>query len=134
MAAEFEFGRWGAGRCSIACPIPQRFGVAEFDGDGNVVGFEEKPAQPKSDSIPIGVYFLRPGVFDIIESLAPSGRGEFEITDVLNHYVVLAASSPHYDGEWHDAGTIESLLEAGQMTSHAVAGALPAITTQPDRG
>ena len=51
------------------------------------VGFEEKPKVPKSDLIPIGVYFLRPDAFDVIEHLAPSGRGEFEITDVLNHYI-----------------------------------------------
>ena len=68
-------------------PDPERFGVAELDADGNVVGFEEKPAQPKSDLIPIGVYFLRPDAFDVIDHLAPSGRGEFEITDVLNHYI-----------------------------------------------
>ena len=61
--------------------------MAEFDAEGRVVGFEEKPAEPKSDLIPIGVYFLRPDVFDVIEDLAPSGRGEFEITDVLNHYI-----------------------------------------------
>ena len=68
-------------------PDPERFGVAEFDAAGRVVGFEEKPAVPKSDLIPIGVYFLRPDAFDVIEGLLPSGRGEFEITDVLNHYV-----------------------------------------------
>ena len=54
---------------------------------GPIVGFEEKPERPKSDLIPIGVYFLRPDAFDVIEHLAPSGRGEFEITDVLNHYI-----------------------------------------------
>ena len=54
---------------------------------GSVVGFEEKPTEPKSDLIPIGVYFLRPDAFDVIDQLAPSGRGEFEITDVLNHYI-----------------------------------------------
>ncbi len=85
-----------------------------------VVGFEEKPEQPKSDSIPIGVYFLRPERFDVIEQLAPSGRGEFEITDVLNHYIADGGLfSPHYEGQWHDAGTIESLLEAGLMAGHA---------------
>ena len=61
--------------------------MAELDADGRVVGFEEKPAEPKSDLIPIGVYFLRPDAFDVIDGLAPSGRGEFEITDVLNHYI-----------------------------------------------
>jgi glucose-1-phosphate thymidylyltransferase len=97
---------------------PQRFGVAEFDAAGNVVRFEEKPQQPKSDSIPIGVYFLRPDAFDVIEHLLPSGRGEFEITDVLNHYVEQGnLYATHYEGHWSDAGTIEALLEASLMAA-----------------
>ena len=87
MAREFERGPWGAGTLLYRVPDPERFGVAELDAPGNVVGFEEKPQQPKSDLIPIGVYFLRPDAFDVIDQLAPSGRGEFEITDVLNHYI-----------------------------------------------
>ena len=86
-AREFEAGPWGAGTLLYRVPDPERFGVAELDADGDVVGFEEKPEQPKSDLIPIGVYFLRPDAFDVIDHLAPSGRGEFEITDVLNHYI-----------------------------------------------
>jgi glucose-1-phosphate thymidylyltransferase len=68
-------------------PDPERFGVAELDADGTVIGFEEKPSRPKSDLIPIGVYFLRADAFSVIDRLAPSGRGELEITDVLNHYI-----------------------------------------------
>ena len=118
VANQFEAGSWGAGTMLYRVAHPERFGVAEFDALGTLVRFEEKPEQPKSDSIPIGVYFLRPGAFDIIDRLAPSGRGEFEITDVLNHYIGQGGLfTPHYDGEWQDAGTIESLLEAGQMTS-----------------
>src|SRR4051795_10638263 len=86
-AAEFEAGPWGAGTLLYRVPDPERFGVAELDPDGRVIGFEEKPAVPKSDLIPIGVYFLRPDAFSVIDTLAPSGRGEFEITDVLNHYI-----------------------------------------------
>jgi glucose-1-phosphate thymidylyltransferase len=119
IAAEFEAGPWGAGSLLYRVPDPERFGVAEFDPEGNVIGFEEKPAQPRSDSIPIGVYFLRPGAFDVIEELVPSGRGEFEITDVLNHYIRHGGLfSRHYDGNWHDAGTIASLLVAGVMAGH----------------
>jgi glucose-1-phosphate thymidylyltransferase len=115
-AAEFEAGSWGAGTLLYRVDDAQRFGVAEFDASGAVVGFEEKPEQPKSDSIPIGVYFLRPAAFGVIEELVPSGRGEFEITDVLNHYIRHGGLfSRHYEGQWHDAGTIESLLEAGVM-------------------
>jgi glucose-1-phosphate thymidylyltransferase len=118
VARDFEAGTWGAGTMLYRVPDAQRFGVAEFDGAGNLVGFEEKPEQPKSDSIPIGVYFLRPDAFDVIETLSPSGRGEFEITDVLNHYLPNNGLFwRHYDGHWTDAGTIESLLHAGAMAS-----------------
>jgi glucose-1-phosphate thymidylyltransferase len=97
---------------------PSRFGVAEFDASGQVVGFEEKPEHPRSDSIPIGVYFFRPGVFPVIAGLLPSGRGELEITDVLNHYIRSGELFwRHYEGSWTDAGTIESLLRAGIMAA-----------------
>ncbi len=118
IAREFEVGTWGAGTLLQQVDDPGRFGVAEFDASGAVVGFEEKPEQPKSDSIPIGVYFLRRDAFSVIETLAPSGRGEFEITDVLNHYIEHGGLfTRHYEGAWHDAGTIDSLLEAGEMAS-----------------
>jgi glucose-1-phosphate thymidylyltransferase len=99
-------------------PDPERFGVAELDADGRVVGFEEKPAEPKSDLIPIGVYFLRPDAFEVIEGLAPSGRGELEITDVLNHYIPAGRLFTRvYDGHWTDAGTVPSLLRAAAMAA-----------------
>ena len=59
-----------------------------------------------------------PDAFDVIERLTPSGRGEFEITDVLNHYVAQGTLfARHYEGHWHDAGTIEALLEASVMAA-----------------
>jgi glucose-1-phosphate thymidylyltransferase len=118
VASEFETGPYGAGTLLYQVPDPQRFGVAEFDADGRVVGFEEKPTEPKSDLIPIGVYFLRPDVFDVIEGLAPSGRGEFEITDVLNHYIPDGGLfAPTYEGHWTDAGTVPSLLRAAELAA-----------------
>ena len=132
VAAEFEAGEWGGGTLLYHVSDPERFGVAEFDGDGNVIGFEEKPEKPMSDSIPIGVYFLRPGTFEVIESLAPSGRGEFEITDVLNHYITNGGLfTRHYVGRWHDAGTIESLLEAGLMAAQDYANTVTTPTADP---
>jgi glucose-1-phosphate thymidylyltransferase len=99
-------------------PDPERFGVAEFDQNGRVVGFEEKPKRPKSDLIPIGIYFFRPAVFDILSELEPSGRGEFEITDVLNTFIERGSFATYeFDGEWQDAGTIESLLLASTFAS-----------------
>ena len=116
VAREFEDGAWGAGTLLYRVPDPERFGVAELDAAGNVVGFEEKPARPKSDLIPIGVYFLRPDAFEVIDHLAPSGRGEFEITDVLNHYIPDGRLFTRiYDGHWTDAGTVPSLLRAAAL-------------------
>ena len=116
VAREFEAGTHGAGTLLYKVPDPERFGVAELDKDGNVIGFEEKPASPKSDLIPIGVYFLRPDAFDVIAHLAPSKRGEFEITDVLNHYVPDGRLFTRvYQGHWTDAGTVPSLLRAAEL-------------------
>jgi glucose-1-phosphate thymidylyltransferase len=120
VAAEFEAGPWGAGALLHRVPDPERFGVAEFDASGKLVGFEEKPAVAKSDSIPIGVYFLRPDAFGVIEHLQPSNRGEFEITDVLNHYLADEQLFwRHYEGMWTDAGSIDSLLRASTLASEA---------------
>jgi glucose-1-phosphate thymidylyltransferase len=131
MAAEFERGPYGAGTLLYQVPDPERFGVAEFDADGKVIGFEEKPEKPKSDLIPIGVYFLRPDAFAVIDHLLPSGRGEFEITDVLNHYIPEGnLYSPVYDGHWTDAGTVPSLLRASELAAadDAAGRLLPPVT------
>lgn len=107
-----------AGAVLKQVPDPERFGVAEFDDLGRLIGFEEKPSRPKSNRIPIGVYLFRPSVFDVILTLRPSARGEFEITDLLNHYLA-AGSLAHadFDGEWEDAGTVGALLQAGQFAA-----------------
>src|SRR5204863_9520804 len=120
VVREFEDGPWGAGTLLYRVEDPQRFGVAELDPDGRVVGFEEKPQHPKSNLIPIGVYFLRPDAFDVIDHLAPSGRGEFEITDVLNHYIPdRGLYTRVYDGHWTDAGTVTSLVRATELAARA---------------
>jgi glucose-1-phosphate thymidylyltransferase len=120
VANAFESGHWEAGTLLHRVPDPQRFGVAEFDEAGLIVGFEEKPHAPKSDSIPIGVYFLRPDSFEVINGLAPSGRGELEITDVLTHYARQGELFWRYfEGSWTDAGTIDSLLHASVMAAEA---------------
>ena len=118
IASTFENGPYGAGTLLYRVPDPERFGVAELDAAGRVIGFEEKPEHPKSDLIPIGVYFLRPDAFDVIDRLLPSGRGELEITDVLNHYIPdHRLYSPIYDGHWTDAGTVPSLLRAAELAA-----------------
>jgi glucose-1-phosphate thymidylyltransferase len=118
VAADFDNGPFEAGTLLYQVPDPERFGVAEFDPEGRIVGFEEKPERPKSDLIPIGVYFLRPDAFEVIEGLAPSGRGELEITDVLNHYIPGGRLYTRvYEGHWTDAGTVASLLRAAELAA-----------------
>ncbi len=133
VARTFEDGPWGAGTLLYEVPDPERFGVAELDPSGAVLGFEEKPARPKSNLIPIGVYFLRPDAFDVIASLAPSERGELEITDLLNHYIPAGGLyAPRYAGHWTDAGTVASLLRAAELAATADAeGQLPPPPQRP---
>lgn len=98
---------------------PNRFGVAEVL-DGMVVGIKEKPKKPKSNFAVTGIYFYDNTVFDIINTLKPSGRGELEITDVNNAYI--AKSQLTYDiieGWWTDAGTFESLKKANALVTEA---------------
>ena len=95
---------------------PERYGVAEFDASGKVVGLEEKPAQPKSHYAVTGLYFYDGRACDYAASLQPSPRGELEITDLNRCY--LDDGSLHLEQlgrgfAWLDTGTHESLMEAG---------------------
>ncbi|MEP6681223.1 MAG: sugar phosphate nucleotidyltransferase, partial [Chloroflexota bacterium] len=113
FADAFVGGTAQAGAVLKQVPDPERFGVAELGGEGQVVHFEEKPAHPKSDLIPIGVYLFRPAVFGALRTLRPSARGEFEITDLLNHFLDTGELITHiFEGDWMDAGTIESLVHS----------------------
>lgn len=94
---------------------PERFGVACFNNN-KLVKIEEKPKIPKSKYIVTGIYFYDSRVFDVIESLKPSARNEYEITDVNNWY--LERDELYYDffdGFWTDAGTFDSLLKANNF-------------------
>ena len=96
---------------------PQRFGVAELDGD-RVKRIIEKPKDPPSDLAVIGIYMFDNTVFEIIDRLEPSARGELEITDVNNAYI--ERSEMTYDvleGWWTDAGTFESLHRASNLVA-----------------
>ena len=91
--------------------------MAEIDeSSGQVLCIKEKPAVPKSDYAVTGLYIYDNGVFEIIRTLKPSGRGELEITDVNNYYIDQGAMGYSVlDGYWSDAGTFGSLLRAGMM-------------------
>jgi glucose-1-phosphate thymidylyltransferase len=94
---------------------PERYGVAEFDTGGRVLSIEEKPAAPKSDWAVIGLYFYDARVTRLARDLAPSARGELEITDLNKVYLGLGALRAEQMGRgcaWLDAGTPGSLLQA----------------------
>lgn len=98
-------------------PDPGRYGVAELNGE-QVVGIEEKPANPKSDWAVAGIYVYPADVFEVIRTLKPSRRGELEITDVNTHYLKEGRLgwSP-LENYWTDAGTPESLLHANELVN-----------------
>jgi glucose-1-phosphate thymidylyltransferase len=94
---------------------PQRYGVAEFDASGKVVGLEEKPLQPKSSYAVTGLYFYDGRASDFASGLKPSSRGELEITDLNRCYLDDGSLQLERMGRgfaWLDTGTHESLVEA----------------------
>ncbi|MBO9606980.1 MAG: NTP transferase domain-containing protein [Paenibacillaceae bacterium] len=98
---------------------PSRFGVPTFDR-GRIVAIEEKPKQPRSNYCVTGIYFYESPVFGIIRGIAPSGRGELEITDVNNVYAAKGLLAHEtLGGWWIDAGTFESLHEASRLALSA---------------
>jgi glucose-1-phosphate thymidylyltransferase len=95
---------------------PESYGVAELDGD-RVVSLAEKPAQPRSDLALVGVYMFTAAVHDAARAIAPSGRGELEITDAIQHLLDrgLRVESHIVRGWWKDTGRLEDMLEANRL-------------------
>ena len=114
-ADDFRASDGGAKILLKEVPDPERFGVAELDGD-QVVAIEEKPENPKTNLAVIGIYMYDARVFEIIQILEPSGRGELEITDVNNAYINEGRMTYEIlDGWWTDAGTFDSLHRASTL-------------------
>ncbi|MCL7754806.1 glucose-1-phosphate thymidylyltransferase RfbA [Polaribacter sp. Z022] len=97
---------------------PERYGVAEFDKEGNVTSIEEKPENPKSNYAVVGLYFYTNDVVKISKKIKPSDRGELEITTVNQEYLNKESLKVELMGRgfaWLDTGTHDSLMEAGQF-------------------
>lgn len=97
---------------------PERYGVVDFDQEGNVLSIEEKPTVPKSNYAVPGIYFYDNSVLEIAANIQPSPRGELEITDINKEYLKrgkLKVSILDRGTAWLDTGTFPSLMQAGQF-------------------
>ncbi len=103
-------------------PDPERFGVVDFSEDGStIIDIEEKPKKPKTNFIITGFYICDNRAFDLTRELKLSTRGEYEITDLLKFYMNEGTlSHKKLEGEWIDAGTFDSLLEANNFIANKV--------------
>ena len=118
---EFEADPSGARIFTTTVDHPEWYGVVTLDSNGNVLEIVEKPAQPKSNTVAIGLYIYDSTVWDYIGDLKPSKRNELEITDLNNSYLAMGKLKAHeLDGWWADAGKsidayMNSCVKASQL-------------------
>lgn len=117
LVESFEAGDYGAGIALQEVENPEAFGIAEVDPDGIITRLVEKPDDPPSNLALIGMYVFSPVIFDMIEELEPSWRGELEITDAIQALLDrgYAIDSHVVTGWWKDTGKPEDILEANRL-------------------
>jgi len=117
LVEEFRASRPDAHIMLTAVADPSQFGVAELDGEGQLVGLEEKPQQPKSNLALVGVYLFTPAVHEAVDQLTPSWRGELEITEAIGWLVHSGrkVTSTVISGYWKDTGNVTDMLEVNRM-------------------
>ena len=97
---------------------PNRYGVIEYDKNGNAISIEEKPEYPKSNNVVVGLYFYPNDVIEVAKKIKPSNRGELEITSINDFFLKekkLKVEVLNKEFIWLDTGTLESLIDAGQF-------------------
>ena len=128
-----EFDRGGADAQILLAQVenPGEFGVAELEEE-RVVGLEEKPKQPKSDFALVGVYMFNEKIFEAVDNIKPSWRGELEITDAIQYLIDrgFVVKSHIVDGWWKDTGKLEDILEANHMILKEFE---PLLESEPDQ-
>ena len=117
LVEEFRHGAADAQLMLAAVPNPSSFGVACLNGDGRVMQLEEKPKEPKSNLALVGVYMFDRAIWEAVQSIKPSARGELEITDAIQWLVDAGRDvrSHLVTGWWKDTGKLEDMLEANRM-------------------
>ena len=116
LADEFKVNKPNAQILLAKVPHPEHFGVAELKGNV-VVNLEEKPQKPKSDLALVGVYMFDKNIFEAVNNIKPSSRGELEITDAIQYLIDHKMKvTPHIvKGWWKDTGKLEDMLEANRL-------------------
>jgi glucose-1-phosphate thymidylyltransferase len=122
LVEEFGVSRPDAQIMLTRVPDPRQFGVAELDDNGEVIGLEEKPRQPKSDLALVGVYIFTPAVHEAVWHLEPSWRGELEITEAIQWLIDTGRKvhSTTITGYWKDTGNVTDMLEVNRMVLESV--------------
>ncbi|QPV63210.1 glucose-1-phosphate thymidylyltransferase [Halosimplex litoreum] len=117
LVESFKNGKYGAGIALQKVENPEQFGIADIDSQGNVTALIEKPDEPPTNLALIGMYVFSPEVFDVIERLKPSWRGELEITDAIQALLEggYAIDSHTVTGWWKDTGKPKDILEANRL-------------------